>query len=273
MRVVVYFRWRQTITAESLISYCCTKPHLITTNVAKSTNAGQEGIVSSQQILQQSYFSQPPCHSCPFSSVTLNQFIDMFSPLRKYLSGELVQMFQRKYCLRFSLFCGIASLIAAQIASAGSSKLLINSIDFTANEPIPILYTCSGDNKSPSLTWSGVPVTTKTLALIVRDPDAPMGSYVHWVLYNLPANVSGLAAAIPTTPTIAQGALQGVNGSGASGYQGPRPPPGAAHHYHFKLYALDAKLDLPLGATADEVEHAMNGHVIASAELIGTFGR
>src|ERR1700682_6165398 len=80
MRVVVYFRWRQTITAESLISYCCTKPHLITTNVAKSTNAGQEEIVWSQQILQQSYFSQPPCHSRPFSSVTLNQFIDMFSP-------------------------------------------------------------------------------------------------------------------------------------------------------------------------------------------------
>jgi len=107
----------------------------------------------------------------------------------------------------------------------------------------------------------------------VRDPDAPIGSYVHWVLYNLPANVSGLPAAIPTAPTIAQGAVQGVNGSGASGYQGPCPPPGAAHHYHFKLYALDVKLGLPLGATADEVEHAMNGHVIASAELIGTFGR
>jgi Raf kinase inhibitor-like YbhB/YbcL family protein len=182
-------------------------------------------------------------------------------------------MAQRKYCLRFSLLCGIASLIAAQIASAGSSELLINSIDFTANEPIPVTYTCSGDNKSPSLAWSGVSVTTKTLVLIVRDPDAPMGSYVHWVLYNLPANVSGLPAAIPTTPTIAQGALQGVNGSGASGYQGPCPPPGAAHHYHFKLYALDAKLDLPAGARADEVEHAMNGHVIASAELIGTFGR
>jgi len=100
-----------------------------------------------------------------------------------------------------------------------------------------------------------------------------MGSYVHWVLYNLPASVNELPAGIPTTPTIVQGALQGVNGSGANGYQGPCPPPGAAHHYHFKLYALDRKLDLPPGETAEEIEHAMKGHLIASAELIGTFGR
>ncbi len=218
-------------------------------------------------------FSRRPYRSRLCCSVRLNQFIDMFSPLRKDLSGELLQMLQRQYCLWCSIFCGIATLIALRVAFAGSLELLINSIDFTMNEPIPVPYTCSGDNKSPALAWSGVPVTTKTLALIVRDPDAPMGSYEHWVLYNLPANVSGLPAAIPPTPTIAQGALQGVNGSGASGYQGPCPPPGAAHHYHFKLYALDVKLALPPGATADEVEHAMSGHVIASAELIGTFAR
>jgi hypothetical protein len=100
-----------------------------------------------------------------------------------------------------------------------------------------------------------------------------MGSYVHWVLYNLPASVNGLPAGIPTTPTLSQGALQGVNGSGANGYQGPCPPPGAAHHYHFKLYALSVKLDFPAGETAEEIEHAMNGHVIASAELVGSFGR
>ena len=208
-----------------------------------------------------------------FGSLRLNQFIDVFFPLCKYLSRELLQMLQRQYCLWWSIFCGVASLIAVQVASAGSSKLLINSIDFTANEPIPVSYTCSGDNKSPALAWSGVPVTTKTLVLIVRDPDAPMGSYVHWVVYNLQTNVSGLPAAIPTTPTITSGGTQGANGSGSSGYQAPCPPPGSVHHYHFRLYALDVKLDLPLGATADEVEHAMNRHVIASAELIGTFGR
>jgi Raf kinase inhibitor-like YbhB/YbcL family protein len=178
-----------------------------------------------------------------------------------------------KRCLLFSLLCLIMSPVAVGVGLAGSSKLLIHSVDFAANEPIPVPCTCSGDNKSPTLAWSGVPVTTKTLALIVRDPDAPMGSYVHWVLYNLPASVSGLPAAIPTTPTITSGGAQGANGSGSSGYQGPCPPPSSVHHYHFKLYALDAKLDLPAGARADEVEHAMNRHVIESAELIGTFAR
>jgi len=182
-------------------------------------------------------------------------------------------MLLRKYYFWLSMFCFIVSPIALGVGLAGSSNLLIHSADFAANESIPVAYTCSGDNRSPSLTWSGVPVTTRTLALVVRDPDAPMGSYVHWVLYNLPASVNELPAGIPTTPTIVQGALQGVNGSGANGYQGPCPPPGAAHHYHFKLYALDRKLDLPPGETAEEIEHAMKGHLIASAELIGTFGR
>jgi Raf kinase inhibitor-like YbhB/YbcL family protein len=182
-------------------------------------------------------------------------------------------MLPRKYCFWLFIFCLISPTITSVVGLASSSSLLIYSGDFGANESIPIPYTCSGDNKSPSLAWSGVPVSTKTLALIVRDSDAPMGSYVHWVLYNLPASVKRLPAGIPTTPTIAQGALQGVNGGGANGYQGPCPPPGAAHHYHFKLYALDAKLDLPAGETAEEVERAMTGHVIASAELIGTVGR
>jgi Raf kinase inhibitor-like YbhB/YbcL family protein len=182
-------------------------------------------------------------------------------------------MLSFKHCFWLSMFCLIASLLARGVGLADSPNLLIYSVDFVTNESIPVPYTCSGDNKSPSLAWSGVPISTKTLALVVRDSDAPMGSYVHWVLYNLPASVNALPAGIPATPTISQGALQGVNGSGANGYQGPCPPPGAAHHYHFKLYALNAKLDLSAGENAEKVEQAMNGHVIASAELVGTFGR
>jgi len=227
--------------------------------------------------LKESYsdlmLSQRSCRSRLFRSIRLSHFIDVLLLSCKYLIRELVQMLLFKYCFWFSIFCLIASLLAQGVGFAGSSNLLIYSVDFGANEYIPIPYTCSGNNKSPSLAWSGVPVSTKTLALIVRDSDAPMGSYVHWVLYNLPASVKRLPAGIPTTPTITQGALQGVNGGGANGYQGPCPPPGAAHHYHFKLYALDAKLDLPAGETAEEVERAMKGHVSASAELIGTFGR
>lgn len=182
-------------------------------------------------------------------------------------------MLRRKSVLNSALLCLFAWLVAAGPARAGSSGLRLQSIAFVADDPIPINYTCSGDNKSPALEWSGVPAGTKTLALIVRDPDAPMGSYVHWVLYNMPANLTALPAAVPTTATIPQGAAQGVNGSGGSGYHGPCPPPGPAHHYHFRLYALDLKLKLAAGANADEVEDAMKGHVLASTDLVGTFAR
>ena len=158
-------------------------------------------------------------------------------------------------------------------ARAASSELSIQSTAFAANGPIPAGYTCSGDNKSPALTWSGVPTATKAMALIVRDPDAPMGSYVHWVIYDLPANATGLPPAVPTTATLDNGAVQGANGSGKSGYQGPCPPPGPAHHYHFRLYALDVKLDLAAGADAAAVEQAIKRHVLASADLVGTFAR
>jgi Raf kinase inhibitor-like YbhB/YbcL family protein len=182
-------------------------------------------------------------------------------------------MYRRNFGLWFSLVCLITALTAAQVAFADSPNLSIHSPDFAANERIPVTYTCSGDNKSPELAWSGVPASTKTLALLVRDPDAPMGSYVHWVVFNLPASVSGLPAAVPTTPTIVGGGEQGFNGRGVSGYQGPCPPPGRVHHYHFKLYALDTSLNLPESATAAQVEQAVTGHVIASGELVGTFSR
>jgi Raf kinase inhibitor-like YbhB/YbcL family protein len=181
-------------------------------------------------------------------------------------------MFLRNYCLYLALLASSVLLIHLP-AYAESSDLSLQSAAFAANGPIPITYTCSGDNKSPALTWSGLPPATKTAALIVRDPDAPMGSFVHWVLYNVPANVTKLPSAIPTTRTLDNGASQGANGSGAIGYHGPCPPPGSAHHYHFRLYALDATLDLTPGAKADEVEQAIKGHVLASTDLVGTFAR
>jgi Raf kinase inhibitor-like YbhB/YbcL family protein len=109
------------------------------------------------------------------------------------------------------------------------------------------------------------------LALIVTDPDAPRGTWVHWVLYNLPATVRALPEGLPRQLT--DGALQGRNDSGEIGYEGPCPPPGSPHHYIFTLYALDAKLNLPVGATRAQVEAAMQGHILASGRLVGIFQR
>jgi Raf kinase inhibitor-like YbhB/YbcL family protein len=181
-------------------------------------------------------------------------------------------MLRRHSGLSLALLC-LPALSIVGSAHAATSQLQIQSNAFAANGPIPAAYTCSGDDKSPSLAWTGVPAATKSIALIVRDPDAPMGSYVHWVIYNISASATGLPAGLPATPTLENGAVQGVSGRDTSGYQGPCPPPGPAHHYHFRLYALDRKVNLAAGANAAEVEQAIKGHVLASTELVGTFAR
>ncbi|HVA41564.1 MAG TPA: YbhB/YbcL family Raf kinase inhibitor-like protein [Candidatus Binataceae bacterium] len=154
-------------------------------------------------------------------------------------------------------------------------KLNVTSSAFSAGAAIPVGYSCkSPDAESPPLAWKGVPGDAKTLVLILKDPDAPHGTFIHWVVYNLPASLSGLDAKVPPAEKLANGGLQGANGLGQIGYMGPCPPPGSApHHYHFELSALDAALDLKPGATAAQVEEAAQGHVRANGELVGTFAR
>lgn len=136
---------------------------------------------------------------------------------------------------------------------------------------IPRPYTCDGPNVSPSLKWENVPATAKTLALIADDPDAPNKTWVHWVLYNLPADVKGLVENAPKQSALAGGAgLQGKNDFGQFGYDGPCPPNGT-HRYYFKLYALDAELALEPGATKDELLKAMEGHIVAEGQLMGKY--
>jgi Raf kinase inhibitor-like YbhB/YbcL family protein len=153
--------------------------------------------------------------------------------------------------------------------------LIVTSSAFAAGAAIPVGYSCKSPNaESPPLAWKGVPSDTKTLILIVKDPDAPNGTFIHWVVYNLPASLIGLDANVPPTGALAKGGLQGANGLGQIGYKGPCPPPGSApHHYHFELTALDTTLDLKPGATAAEVETAAHGHVKATGDLVGTFAR
>lgn len=144
---------------------------------------------------------------------------------------------------------------------------------FAEGEAIPTRYTCDGEDVSPPLKWSNVPEGTKSFALIADDPDAPAGTWVHWVIYDIPANVSELPEAVPTTETLANGARQGVNDFKRIGYGGPCPPRGAPHRYFFKLYALDVVLGLEPRATKKDLLRAMEDHILAQGQLMGTYKR
>jgi Raf kinase inhibitor-like YbhB/YbcL family protein len=149
----------------------------------------------------------------------------------------------------------------------------ILSSAFEQGGKIPARYTCDGENISPALEWSHLPAGTESFALISDDPDAPGGTFVHWVLFNIPADMRGLAEGAPKSEVLGDGSVQGITSYGKSGYRGPCPPPGRPHRYFFKIYALDTKLELTAGATKADIEAAMQGHILAKGELMGLYGR
>jgi Raf kinase inhibitor-like YbhB/YbcL family protein len=151
--------------------------------------------------------------------------------------------------------------------------LELTSNAFPEGATIPTEHTADGRNASPPLKWPEPPAGTKRFALICEDPDAPRGTFTHWVLFNLPAESRELRADIPPETTLANGSIQGTNSFGKVGYGGPSPPPGKPHRYFFKLYALDRELDLPAGATKESVVSAMKGHILAEGRLMGTYSR
>lgn len=144
---------------------------------------------------------------------------------------------------------------------------------FQPGATIPKQYTGDGDDTSPPLHWSEPPKGTQSLALICDDPDAPVGTWVHWVLFNLPAETRELEEGVPTTETLPSGGKQGKNDFGNIGYGGPAPPKGKPHRYFFKLYALDRALDLSPGATKAQLVKAMKGHILGEGQLVGKYGR
>ena len=150
--------------------------------------------------------------------------------------------------------------------------LEITSPAFEEGGMIPERYTCDGVNVSPPLTWTSVPAGTKSLALICDDPDAPMGTWVHWVVFNLPVDATGLPEDIPPQKALERGGKHGTNDFRTIGYGGPCPPSGT-HRYYFKLYALDAELDLDVGITKEQLLKAMEGHVLAEGQLMGRYKR
>ena len=143
----------------------------------------------------------------------------------------------------------------------------ITSIAFTEGNKIPRIYSCDDQNISPPLAWTGVPTSTVSLALIMDDPDAPSGTWVHWVLYNLPPDLTSLEQGKTGSGT------DGKNDFNRLGYGGPCPPRGSNHRYMIKIYALDTRLDLKSGANKTQVESAMRGHILAQGQLIGRYSR
>ena len=149
----------------------------------------------------------------------------------------------------------------------------LSSDAFGQDEEIPARFTCDGDDVSPALSWSGAPQGTDAFALIMDDPDAPGGTFTHWVLYDLPGDTASLPEGVAKTEELDEGGSQGLNDAGGTGYGGPCPPAGAPHRYRFTLYALDGLIGAGAGASKQEVLGAIEGSVLARAELAGTYGR
>lgn len=149
----------------------------------------------------------------------------------------------------------------------------LTSTAFNQGETIPITYTGDGQDVSPPLQWANPPEGVQSFALICDDPDAPVGVWVHWVIYNIPAEKRVLPQGMPQTKQLDDGTRQGINDSRKIGYNGPAPPPGKVHRYFFKLYALDAPVSLAPGATKQQLLDATKGHVLGEAELMGKYKR
>lgn len=157
--------------------------------------------------------------------------------------------------------------------SKGRHSLELKSSAFQSGGDIPRKHTCDANDVSPQLSWSNAPAGTRAFALIADDPDAPGGTWVHWVIYDLPADAKELAEGIPTTEALPKGAKQGTNDFRKIGYGGPCPPPGLPHRYFFKLYALDAPTGLQTRATKQQLLKAIENHVLGEAETIGRYKR
>lgn len=175
----------------------------------------------------------------------------------------------------------ILFLIAASNIIEVNSKPGVQAVDnisfstvtFETGQTIPKLYTADGNDTSPPLKWNISSNKVQSFALICDDPDAPMGTWIHWIIYDIPPDVHELSEGVAKQEVLPNGARQGKNSWGKIGYGGPSPPPGKPHRYFFKLFALDTMLNLKSGATKEQLLAAMKGHITAQAELMGTYGR
>lgn len=153
------------------------------------------------------------------------------------------------------------------------TDMTVMSVAFAMNAMIPAPHTCLGRNSSPPLAWGPLPPGARSVTVLCHDPDAPVGDWSHWVLINLPPDTRELPEGVPAKPALGNGAIQGLNDFGRHGYGGPCPPPGHEHRYFFQVFALDTMLDLDPKCSKADVLRAMDGHILAQGELVGTFKR
>ncbi|HYM00275.1 MAG TPA: YbhB/YbcL family Raf kinase inhibitor-like protein [Blastocatellia bacterium] len=161
----------------------------------------------------------------------------------------------------------------ANAADSVHGTMVLKSSSFQGMSSIPSEYTCDGPDQSPDLEWSNLPPGTKSLAVICEDPDAPGGTFTHWVVYDIPATETGLPESVSNTPTLPDGARQGKNDFDKLGYGGPCPPSASKHRYFFRIYALDTLLDVPGGASRSRVQRSIESHKLGEGMLAGTYRR
>jgi len=173
------------------------------------------------------------------------------------------------FCIAGNVLCETGG----QVPASSTGLFKISSPAFSEGQPIPKVYTCSGGNYSPQIQWANPPQGTKSFALVVDDPDAPGGTFTHWIIFNIAADKTSLDEKASPNGTLPAGSIEGRSDFGAVGYGGPCPPPGKAHRYFFKLYALDSTLSLQPGVKKDIFVKAIQSHIKAQAQMIGTFSR
>ncbi len=174
--------------------------------------------------------------------------------------------------LLFLGLCGGQGPSCSEIRGGEAMNIEVKSTAFQEGAMIPKLYTCDDKDISPPLLWGGVPAETKSIALIMDDPDAPVGTWVHWVIFNIPPETTGLPENTPRTASLPNGAKHGNNSWSNLGYGGPCPP-GGTHRYYFKVYALDVVLTLNTGITKAQLLKGMEGHILAEGQLMGRYTR
>lgn len=175
----------------------------------------------------------------------------------------------------------LAAAAPKKLPETGRVKMsvTVTSPSFRNNEFIPAKHACGGGDMSPELNWTGLPAGTRSVAVIADDPDAPPGTWVHWLIFDIPAELGGLPENLPKGETLPDGSRQGLAGGvkdedcSRTGYSGPCPPPGKPHRYFFKVYALDKMLGLPPGTAKGALLKAMKGHILAQGELVGLYKR